>query len=67
LALQYPLILCYGKDGFTLDIEKCLPISSKKKKKVYKHASMVCIQDTREAKRVQNLDKLKEVVSTISL
>ena len=32
LALQYPLIFCYGEDGFTPGIEKCYKGNDKKKK-----------------------------------
>jgi len=33
LALQYPLIFCYGEDGFRPGIEKCFKSKSKKKNK----------------------------------
>jgi len=33
LALQYPLIFCYGEDGFRPGIEKCSKSKSKKKNK----------------------------------
>lgn len=36
LALQYPLIFCYGEDGFRPGIEKCFKgINTNTKKKVY--------------------------------
>ncbi|KAG7586074.1 P-loop containing nucleoside triphosphate hydrolase [Arabidopsis thaliana x Arabidopsis arenosa] len=33
LALQYPLIFCYGEDGYTPGIEKCYKGNNQKKKK----------------------------------
>jgi len=50
LALQYPLIFCYGEDGYNPGIEKCYNSGSTKKKKVYQYETVVCIQNSREGR-----------------